>query len=131
MIFWCLSAGLLSDVYRTCPMKDIPSSIRNLIPLPSVTFYLHSAMGTAGFEPTSKTTWTVISMRKLFQLSYVPVGSSRIGKYICHFIKLRSIHAPTSSGIVILCEAFCLLSHHPGATRPLPAPGVEPGFSFK
>ena len=28
-------------------------------------------------------------------------------------------HAQFSAGIVILCEAFCILSHHPGATRHL------------
>lgn len=31
----------------------------------------------------------------------------------------RIPHAQFSAGIVILCEAFCLLSHHPEATRPL------------
>lgn len=65
--------------------------------------------------------------RSTTELSTHVMGSSELGKYLCHFIKLRSMLSPTLLGIVILCEAFCLLSHHPGATRPLViGAGIEP-----
>ena len=35
-----------------------------------------------------------------------------------HYIVSSTAMKPTFFSIVILCEAFCLLSHHSGATRP-------------
>lgn len=61
-------------------------------------------------------------------LCYIPIMcGSELGKYYWHFIKLRSILAPTLFGIVILCEVSRSRSHHLGATQPLAGSrGIEP-----
>ncbi len=70
------------------------------------------------------------------------ICSSRLDCHTLPATTLRKVVAPIPSGqtgldasrqaqfsasIVILCEAFCVLSHHPGATRPLvQTAGLEP-----